>query len=103
MVKIVSKALFLLVLVVSNSTVAFAQNSPTHYYGGPILTMAGDRPVYVESVVSLDGKIAYAGKQVGAKKQFPNMFKLFLSLCKSVQNAPWRPRERPTTVKKFQN
>ena len=34
---------------------------------------------------------------------FCNSFRLFPGLCKSVQNASGRPRERPTTLKPFRN
>lgn len=36
--------------------------------GGPILTMAGDQPVYVEAVAVADGKIIFAGAQAEAMK-----------------------------------
>lgn len=35
----------------------------TIYYGGDIITMDGDRPVYVEAVVEQNGKIAFVGKK----------------------------------------
>jgi predicted amidohydrolase YtcJ len=35
--------------------------SQTIYYGGDILTMAGDEPQYVEAVLQLEGKIIFAG------------------------------------------
>lgn len=72
MVKTVFRALMLVGLATAGFSVAFAQNVPTHYFGGSILTMSGDSPVYVESLVSQGGKIAYAGKRAGAKKKFPN-------------------------------
>ena len=37
----------------------------TVYRGGPILTMDGDRPSYVETVAVLDGTIIYAGPASG--------------------------------------
>jgi predicted amidohydrolase YtcJ len=36
------------------------------YYGGKILTMVGDKPTYVEAVVTHNGKIIYAGKKAVA-------------------------------------
>ena len=72
MLKTLSNVLLLLVLVVSNSSTVFAQKAPTHYFGGPILTMSGDTPAYVESLVSQGGKIVYAGKRASVKKRFPN-------------------------------
>jgi len=38
-------------------------------HGGPILTMDGDKPSYVEAVVVQDGRIAYAGSAAEAMKQ----------------------------------
>ena len=35
-------------------------------HGGPILTMEGDKPVYVDAVVVADGKIAFAGSDAEA-------------------------------------
>ena len=35
-------------------------------HGGPILTMEGDKPAYVEAVVIADGKIAFAGSDAEA-------------------------------------
>ncbi|WP_226634156.1 amidohydrolase [Novosphingobium profundi] len=46
------------------SNLAFAQADAV-YWGGPILTMEGDRPRYVEAVAVEDGKIVYAGKKSG--------------------------------------
>ncbi len=40
-------------------------------YGGPILTMAGDRPAYAEAMVVDDGKIAFLGSKVDALKRQP--------------------------------
>ena len=38
-------------------------------HGGPILTMAGDAPAYVEAVVVDDGKIVFAGSDAEAMQQ----------------------------------
>ena len=38
-------------------------------HGGPILTMEGDKPAYVEAVVVADGKIVFAGSDTEALKQ----------------------------------
>src|SRR6218665_195119 len=40
----------------------------TIYFGGPILTMEGDRPNYVEALLVKDGKIIFAGSQKTAEK-----------------------------------
>lgn len=37
------------------------------YYGGEILTMAGDGPEYVEAVATLDEKIIYVGTKEGRR------------------------------------
>ncbi len=42
------------------------------YFGGDILTMAGDTPNYAEAVWIKDGKIAYVGSLEQAKKQAPD-------------------------------
>lgn len=44
----------------------------TIYYGGDILTMAGEQPTYVEALVVRDGKILYAGNQTEALKAAGN-------------------------------
>ena len=41
----------------------------TIYYGGEILTMEGDKPIYVESVITKDGKITFVGKRQEAFKK----------------------------------
>ncbi len=40
------------------------------YYGGDIITMDGDHPVYVEAVVQSDGKIVYVGTKTGALEKY---------------------------------
>ena len=47
-----------------------AVRSPVLYYGGDIITMEGDKPQYVESVVTQEGKIVFVGKLPEAKKKF---------------------------------
>jgi predicted amidohydrolase YtcJ len=42
------------------------------YYNGPILTMEGDAPEYVEALVEQDGKIVFAGRLADARKQYPS-------------------------------
>jgi len=44
---------------------AFADIS-TMYFNGDILTMEGDKPSYIEAVVVMDKKIAYAGNMKDA-------------------------------------
>jgi predicted amidohydrolase YtcJ len=43
----------------------------TLYYGGDIITMAGDQPQYIDALVVKDGKIAFAGNLDAAKETFP--------------------------------
>jgi predicted amidohydrolase YtcJ len=47
---------------------AEAGSAATMYYGGDIITMEGDQPQYVESVVVKDGKILFAGAKDEAMK-----------------------------------
>ena len=42
----------------------------TMYYGGDIITMAGDTPSYVEAVVQREGKIIYTGSKADALARF---------------------------------
>jgi hypothetical protein len=42
----------------------------TIYYGGDILTMAGDKPNYVEAVVQREGRIIFAGTKADAMQRF---------------------------------
>lgn len=54
---------------VSGPTAAFAQEAPqgaTVYSNGDILTMEGDEPAYLESLVVKDGKIAFTGRKADA-------------------------------------
>lgn len=45
-----------------------AQGADLIIHGGPILTMEGDAPTYVEAVAVDDGKITYVGDDAGAMK-----------------------------------
>lgn len=47
------------------SASSLAQTADIMFEGGPILTMAGDEPVYVEMVAVEDGRIIYAGSAEG--------------------------------------
>jgi predicted amidohydrolase YtcJ len=47
---------------------AEAGSTATMYYGGDIITMEGDQPQYVESVVVKDGRILFAGAKDEAMK-----------------------------------
>ncbi|MFT6827220.1 MAG: putative amidohydrolase YtcJ [Roseivirga sp.] len=47
----------------------------TLYHGGDILTMKGDNPAYVESMVIVGDSIAFLGSLKEAEKLFPNSFK----------------------------
>ena len=42
----------------------------TIYYGGDIVTMDGDKPVYVEAVVEKNGQIIFVGKKAEAFNQY---------------------------------
>ena len=42
------------------------------YYGGDIITMNGDEPNYMESLVSNEDSIVFVGNLTDAKKLFPN-------------------------------
>lgn len=46
------------------------QNGPVQvYFGGDILTMEGDAPVYVEALVVKEGKIIFVGSKADAQRQ----------------------------------
>jgi predicted amidohydrolase YtcJ len=45
---------------------------PSLYFNGPILTMEGDAPEYVEALVEQDGVIVFAGLLAEARKQYPS-------------------------------
>ncbi len=47
-----------------------AKIDQTIYYGGDIVTMDGDQPVYVEAVVEQLGTITFAGSRNEAFKRF---------------------------------
>ncbi|MDF0546566.1 amidohydrolase [Sphingobium sp. H39-3-25] len=55
------------IIVAGAGGTASAQTADTVFEDGPILTMAGDAPVYVETVAVTDGRIVYAGPAAGAK------------------------------------
>ncbi|AUC16286.1 hydrolase [Tenacibaculum sp. SZ-18] len=46
------------------------QLNQTIYFGGDIITMRGDKPEYVESVVQREGKIIFAGAKKDAMSRF---------------------------------
>jgi len=47
---------------------AGAQDRPTIYRGGPIVTMDGDTPHLAKAVVASDGKIIFVGDEKGARR-----------------------------------
>jgi len=47
-------------------------NESTIYFGGDILTMESDKPVYVESLVIQSGIIVFTGSLEQANNKFPN-------------------------------
>ena len=66
--------LVLLTCIVScnkKTTEGDSANQATIYYGGDILTMEGDAPVYAEAIVSQNGKIVF----VGAKQEALDKYK----------------------------
>ena len=52
-----------------NQKGATAEGADLILHGGPILTMEGDQPAYVEAIVVDDGKIVFAGSNAEAMKQ----------------------------------
>ena len=55
-------------LAACNKPAGQAEGADLILHGGPILTMAGDQPAYVEAVVVDDGKIVFAGTNAEAMK-----------------------------------
>jgi len=51
------------------------QAASTLYYGGDIVTMEGNTPQYVESMVTTDGKISFVGKLTEATKKYKDVSK----------------------------
>ncbi|MDG1333367.1 MAG: amidohydrolase [Crocinitomicaceae bacterium] len=62
--------LFFAVSCSSNKEILIDENS-TIYFGGDILTMESDNPVYVESIVIESGTIAFTGSLDEAIEKFP--------------------------------
>ena len=60
--------LFLSVLSAFTFTLSAENLEQTLYYGGDILTMDGDKPTYVEAVITRGSKIIYAGNKATAFK-----------------------------------
>ncbi len=62
----------MLVIVVglASCTSVEKEAADTIYYGGDILTMAGDNPTYVQSLGVTKGKIVFAGKKSDALKKY---------------------------------
>ena len=68
---------FLLVIATSCTT---SKENPVDsdsiiYFGGDILTMESDSPVYVESIVIESGEIAFTGSLDEAEEKFPGATK----------------------------
>ena len=57
-----------------DSKVMQAAEMATIYYNGDIITMEGDGPLYVEAVVELDGRIAFAGDREHAETSFAGAY-----------------------------
>ncbi|WP_207790393.1 amidohydrolase [Sandaracinobacter neustonicus] len=58
----------ILTLAACNQKAGTAEGADLILHGGPILTMEGDQPSYVEAVVVDDGKIVFAGSDAEAMK-----------------------------------
>ncbi|MEZ7930891.1 MAG: amidohydrolase [Flavobacteriales bacterium] len=75
-IKIPNAILFLFVLALSlacsNEKEAVSDKESTIYFGGDILTMESDSPVYVESIVIQSGLIVFTGSLDDASKKFPD-------------------------------
>lgn len=56
-------------LTACNQKAATAEGADLILHGGPILTMEGDQPTYVEAIVVDDGKIVFAGTDAEAMKR----------------------------------
>ena len=69
--------LFILLISISCSTEKeiLIGNESTIYFGGDIVTMESDNPVYVESIVIESGLIVYTGPLAEAEKKFPGATK----------------------------
>jgi predicted amidohydrolase YtcJ len=66
--------LFFTAIIYLNSCKGVDQNinGETMYFGGDIITMNGDVPVYAETVVQKDGKIIFVGSKKEAHTKFGN-------------------------------
>jgi predicted amidohydrolase YtcJ len=69
---LLSTAIFLL-----NSCTGYPQKNigETMYFGGDIITMSGDRPIYAESVVQKEGKILFVGSKSEALSKYGDHIK----------------------------
>ena len=56
----------------STDNTAQIDSTKTIYYGGNIITMEGDSPMYIEAVVRENNRIVFVGKKDDAEKQYPN-------------------------------
>ena len=57
-------------IIADTSNHSSTVNEQTLYYGGDIITMEGNKPIYVETVIERDGLISYAGDKSGALNNF---------------------------------
>ena len=64
-------SLILILLSACSNTPNEIVESQILYYGGDIITMSGDNPNYVESIVSSGDSIVFVGDLSEAKKLFP--------------------------------
>lgn len=62
----------------TDNSVESDTNSPQLYHNGSIITMKGDRPEYVEAVVTENGKIAFVGTLAEAEKNYSGANKIDL-------------------------
>ncbi|WP_264299366.1 amidohydrolase [Sulfurimonas paralvinellae] len=58
------------ILSVFSLTLSADKLEQTLFYGGDIITMEGNKPTYVEAVITRNGKIIYAGKKAAAFNNF---------------------------------
>ena len=65
-----SLALTAAMLLSSHVSAEETKHEQTLYFGGDIITMQGDKPQYVESVIERDGKIIYVGDKASAVNNF---------------------------------
>ena len=56
----------LTISALAGTPIVHPPNANSIYFGGDILTMAGDQPEYIQSLVVADGKIVFVGDKESA-------------------------------------